>query len=57
MLVADAIKQEAKEAVAELHKLGIRVVMLTGDNAQTAGFIAKEVGIDEVVAEFCRRIS
>ena len=51
VLVADAIKQEAKEAVAELHKLGIRVVMLTGDNAQTAGFIAKEVGIDEVVAE------
>ncbi len=51
VLVADAIKPEAVEAVAALHKLGIRVVMLTGDNAQTADFIAKQVGIDEVVAE------
>ena len=51
VFVADAIKAEAKEAVANLHKLGIQVVMLTGDNIQTADFIAKEVGIDEVVAE------
>lgn len=51
ILVADAIKPEAVEAVAALHKLGIRVVMLTGDNAQTADYIAKQVGIDEVVAE------
>jgi P-type Cu+ transporter len=51
VLVADAIKPEAKEAVVDLHKLGIQVVMLTGDNKQTADFIAKEVGIDEVVAE------
>jgi Cu2+-exporting ATPase/Cu+-exporting ATPase len=50
-MVADAIKPEAKEAVAALHKLGIRVVMLTGDHAQTADFIAKQAGIDEVVAE------
>ncbi|MFZ2167345.1 MAG: heavy metal translocating P-type ATPase [Minisyncoccia bacterium] len=51
VLVADAIKPEAKDAVAALHKLGIQVVMLTGDNAQTAKFIAEQVGIDEVVAE------
>lgn len=51
VFVADAVKPEAIAAVGDLHKLGIRVVMLTGDNAQTAAFIAKEVGIDEVVAE------
>ncbi len=51
VLVADAIKPEAKEAVASLHALGIQVVMLTGDNKQTAAYIAKQAGIDEVVAE------
>jgi len=51
VLIADALKPEAKEAVAALHKLGIQVVMLTGDNAQTAAFIAGQVGIDRVVAE------
>ena len=49
--VADAIKTEAIEAVRNLHKLGITVTMLTGDNKQTAEAIAKEVGIDTVVAE------
>ena len=51
VFVADAIKPEAIEAVKNLHKLGIKVVMLTGDNKQTAEAIAKEVGIDTVVAE------
>lgn len=51
VMVADAIKPEAKEAVSRLHKLGIKVVMLTGDNKNTAAFIGKQVGIDEVVAE------
>ncbi len=51
VFVADAIKPEAKEAVAELHRLGISVVMLTGDNRTTARAIADQVGIDEVVAE------
>ncbi|MBP6924252.1 MAG: copper-translocating P-type ATPase [Candidatus Pacebacteria bacterium] len=51
VFVADAIKPEAIEAVRNLHKLGIKVTMLTGDNRQTAEAIAKEVGIDTVVAE------
>ncbi len=51
IMVADAIKPEAIEAIKNLHKLGIKTVMLTGDNQNTARAIAKEVGIDEVVAE------
>ena len=51
VMVADAIKAETVEAVKNLHKLGIKTVMLTGDHKNTALSIAKEVGIDEVVAE------
>lgn len=51
MMVSDAIKPEAYEAVKNLHKLGIKIVMLTGDDKNTANGIAREVGIDEVVAE------
>ncbi|NCT02101.1 cadmium-translocating P-type ATPase [Candidatus Parcubacteria bacterium] len=51
VFVADAIKPEAILAVQNLHKMGIMVAMLTGDNAQTAEAIAKEVGIDRVIAE------
>ena len=50
-MVADAIKPEAVEAVRDLHALGIKVVMLTGDDKNTARFIADQIGIDEVVAE------
>lgn len=50
-MVADAIKPEAAEAVARLHKLGIKVVMLTGDDKNTAQYIGKLVGADEIVAE------
>lgn len=50
-MVADAMKPQAIEAVKNLHKLGIKVVMLTGDHKNTAEYIAKLVGIDEVVAE------
>ena len=49
--VADTLKDNAKEEVARLHKLGIRVVMLTGDDKNTARHIAGQLGIDEVVAE------
>jgi Cu2+-exporting ATPase/Cu+-exporting ATPase len=50
VFIADAVKPGAKKAVADLHALGMRVVMLTGDDARTARSIADEVGIDEVVA-------
>jgi Cu+-exporting ATPase len=49
--VADAIKEGSKEAVAELHRLGLEVVLLTGDNRATADVIALEAGIERVVAE------
>ncbi len=50
-LVADALKPVALQAVKDLHALGIRVVMLTGDNQGTADYIAKLAGIDEVIAD------
>ena len=49
--VADAVKEGSAEAVAELRRRGLRVVMLTGDNRRTAEAVAREVGIDEVRAE------
>ncbi|MBR3838761.1 MAG: heavy metal translocating P-type ATPase [Clostridia bacterium] len=49
--VADVIKESSAEAVSELKKMGIRVVMLTGDNYNTAQAIAKQAGIDEVISD------
>lgn len=50
VMVADEIKPESKQAVADLHKLGIKVVMLTGDDEKAAKYIASLVGIDDVIA-------
>ncbi|MDA1257905.1 MAG: heavy metal translocating P-type ATPase [Chloroflexi bacterium] len=49
--VADRVKSEAREAVAELISLGIEPVMLTGDNRRTAEAVARQIGIENVVAE------
>ncbi|WP_274626363.1 heavy metal translocating P-type ATPase [Arvimicrobium flavum] len=49
--VADPIKETTPRAIAALHELGLKVAMITGDNARTAHAIARRLGIDEVVAE------
>ncbi len=45
--VADTVRETSREAIRELHALGVRTVMLTGDNQQTASVIARDVGIDD----------
>src|SRR5207249_1706233 len=51
LVVADTVKPTSAAAVAELKRLGLRPVLLTGDNAHTASTLAAEVGIDEVIPE------
>lgn len=48
--VADTIKEEASKAIRELHNMGIKTVMLTGDNERTANAIAAKAGVDKVIA-------
>ncbi len=50
VMVADEVKEESRQAIADLHKLGIKVVMLTGDDEKAARHIASLVGIDDVMA-------
>jgi Cu+-exporting ATPase len=49
--VADPIKDTTSDAIRELHRAGLRVVMLTGDSRKTADAVARKLGIDEVIAE------
>lgn len=49
--LSDTLKEEAKEAIAKLHKKGIKVVMLTGDNHLAGKYIAKQANIDDVISE------
>ena len=49
--VADRVKEDSAVAVAQLKKMGVRVVMLTGDNVSTAQAIGKQIGVDEVIAD------
>lgn len=49
--VADTVKDDSAQAISEMKKMGIRVVMLTGDNKRTAEAVGKAAGVDEVIAE------
>jgi heavy metal translocating P-type ATPase len=51
LAVADPIKETTPQAIQALHRLGLKVAMITGDNGRTANAIARQLGIDEVVAE------
>ena len=50
LAVSDPIKASTPQAIAQLHKLGLKIIMLTGDNARTANAVAKQLGLDQVEA-------
>ncbi len=49
--LGDTIREDSKTAIARLHEMGIQCIMLTGDNKQTAAYVAKELGLDDFFAE------
>jgi len=49
--VADTLKEKTKDGIRALHKMGFKTIMLTGDNKRTADAVAREIGVDEVIAE------
>lgn len=49
--VADTLRESAKNTIQKLHNLGLEIILLTGDDERTANFIAKQVGIDQVIAQ------
>ncbi len=51
LAVADTVKPDSREAIRELQDMGLRVVMLTGDNARTAAAVARAAGVEEVIAD------
>jgi len=51
LAVADPIKESSRDAIAQLHALGVRLVMVTGDNRRTAGAVARQLGLDRFEAE------
>ncbi len=53
--VADTVREESREAIARMHEMGLRVVMMTGDNHRTAANVAAQVGVDQIFAEVLPR--
>ncbi len=51
LAISDPIRADSKQAIHRLHQLGLKTVLLTGDNAKTAQFVASELGINEVISE------
>ncbi|KKS91585.1 MAG: ATPase, E1-E2 type:Copper-translocating P-type ATPase:Heavy metal translocating P-type ATPase [Candidatus Collierbacteria bacterium GW2011_GWC2_43_12] len=51
VFISDTLKNESRQAISDLHKMGVKTVMLTGDDHDTAAYIAREAGIDRIYAQ------